>query len=722
MMSLAAGFTQLAVAAINPLEVNGLIGHAVQTHPLVGAARADKDAAAEGVTAAKLGLLPTPSLSTQHAGNDGTITSLAIRQPLWTGGRLTADINRAMYDDKAAVAGIMERQNEVAKNTIDIWQSYIYALSLKELYAKNLEQLADFEAMMQRRVAQGASAKIDLDLVTNRILQDQNSLQGAIEQQRIAEARLEQLVGQPIGVPTQSLPLSQMAKEAKSQSVNFGQLAFGDMSANHPSVIRQHFEVEAARHEVKSQRASRYPSVYAQYTNEYRHRGGKHEDDLMIGLSYDPGAGFSSLALARASEARVQSLMQSQEAARRSAMEAIQTQYQQFVSARDQELSLTAAVGGAQIVLNSYRRQFIAGKKSWLEVLNAVREQSQYEQQLRQVQAQMVASFYKLQVDFGLMPWQQNYHADPATHEEFSPLAQAKDWTANTMQSLTHQNSPSADTSSIARDGVMWAGADDNVANVDNVNGIDNVNAANEISDLPAAMQNAVQDVVHDVSQDVTEETLPNQNAAESITETAPEIIPETVAQAVSETAPQAVEPTESAETLPAEPTESLPSEPAETTLADTSSESIASEDVASETILDENIASETTTNETATETPDVSETPAEQVSDIESEAEQTLVEQAEQTEQIPQVEVGLGLSDFRNPAQYAAYLSSLRAAEQATQKTQDAKIGDATEPSDLLEQPVEQSAENLSSENLPENPLENSSSDDLSGDETDNQ
>ncbi|WP_164172281.1 TolC family protein, partial [Streptococcus pneumoniae] len=73
------------------------------------------------------------------------------------------------------------------------------------------------------------------------------------------------------------------------------------------------------------------------------------------------------IALAKASEARVQSLIQSQEAVRRTVMENIQTQYQQFISARDQELSLTAAVAGAQIVLNSYRRQFIAGRKSWLE-------------------------------------------------------------------------------------------------------------------------------------------------------------------------------------------------------------------------------------------------------------------------------------------------------------------------------------------------------------------
>lgn len=414
-------------ANINPLHIDQLIGMAVQTHPLVGAAIASQQATAEGVTAAKLGYLPTPSLSSQYNSHDGSVVGFSISQPLWTGGKLTADVNRAINDDKAAAAKIIEQQNEVAKNTIDVWQSYIYALSLQELYLNNIKQLEEFEAMMTRRVSQGVSAKIELDLVTNRILQDQNALQGAIEQQRIAEARLEQMIGAPVGRPS-GMNIVEMAKQAKEQSQGYGDLAFAQISENHPSVIRQRFEIDSARYEVKSQRASQMPTVYVQYKNNYHHRDNRFDDDIMLGVSYNPGAGFSNIALAKASEARVQSLIQSQEAVRRTVMENIQTQYQQFISARDQELSLTAAVAGAQIVLNSYRRQFIAGRKSWLEVLNSLRDQAQYEQQLRHVQTQMVANFYKLQVDFALMPWQQEsirFIQKPVGR--FAPFSYAKD-------------------------------------------------------------------------------------------------------------------------------------------------------------------------------------------------------------------------------------------------------------------------------------------------------
>lgn len=410
------------------IDINEMIYQAIQTHPLVSAARSDEQATLEGVNAAKLGLLPTPSFSTGRDPTNGLTSTLAIRQPLWTGGKLTASVNQAIYDDRAAYATIAEQQNTVAKNTIDIWQSYIYALALQQLYIQDLNRLNEFEAMMQRRVSQGVSARIELDLVTNRILQDQNAYQGAQEQQRIAEARLAQLLGHPVHASDGRVPMDAMVKYAKQQSQNFEQMAFNPNSITSPTVVKQHYQIEAAKQQVKVQQAARYPSLYAQYQDVYYHKTHANDGLLSVGLSYEPGAGFSNLALARASEAKVQSLQHSQEAAKRTAMEDIQTQYQQFVSTKDQETSLIAAVAGAQIVVDSYKRQFIAGRKSWLEVLNAVREQAQYQQQLLQVQSQILGSFYKLQVAFGTMPWQQQNTNLTAPVDEYHPVRNAKDW------------------------------------------------------------------------------------------------------------------------------------------------------------------------------------------------------------------------------------------------------------------------------------------------------
>lgn len=441
LLALGTCFTMKAQAAVQDLRVDSLIAQAIQTHPLVGSARANQQATTEGINAAKLNLLPTPSVSSGYDRDNDFVSQVTIRQPLWTGGKLTADVNQAIFDDKAAVEYIYEQQNLVAKTTIDAWQSYIQAVAKQGVHVEALKELNDFEAMMQRRVSQGVSARIELDLVTNRILQEQTAYQAAGEQQRIATARLQQIIGQPLSqASARSLPdIKTLVNQAKQQSTNFEKMAFEQAGFYNPVIVKEHFQIESAKQEVESQQAARYPTVYAQYEHAYYHDDKENEGKFSLGLSYAPGAGFSNLALARASQAQVDSLVQTQEAARRSVIEDIQVQYQQFVSAKDRETSLVAAVAGAQIVVSSYRRQFIAGRKSWLEVLNAVREHSDYQVQLVQTRADMLGAFHRLQVDFGIMPWQQfGQNRQPVTL--FSPTDPVKDWINKQDKKRASQN------------------------------------------------------------------------------------------------------------------------------------------------------------------------------------------------------------------------------------------------------------------------------------------
>lgn len=438
-------FTMTAQAAVQDLRVDSLITQAIQTHPLVGSARANQQATTEGINAAKLNLLPTPSVSSGYDRDNDFISQVSIRQPLWTGGKLTADVNQAIFDDKAATEYIYEQQNLVAKTTIDAWQSYIQAIAKQNVHSEALKELSEFEAMMQRRVGQGVSARIELDLVTNRILQEQTAYQAAGEQQRIAAARLEQIIGQSISqMSAMSLPdIKVLVNQAKQQSVNFEKMAFEKASFYNPVIVKEHFQIESAKQGVESQQAARYPTVYAQYEHAYYHDDNENDGKFSLGLSYAPGAGFSNLALARASQAQVNSLVQTQEASRRQVIENIQVQYQQFVSAKDRENSLIAAVAGAQIVVNSYRRQFIAGRKSWLEVLNAVREHNDYKVQLVQTRADILGAFHRLQVDFGTMQWQQfGHNRQPVAL--FRPTDPVREWISKqdkkrTSQSLGYQ-------------------------------------------------------------------------------------------------------------------------------------------------------------------------------------------------------------------------------------------------------------------------------------------
>lgn len=407
--------TSQAQAILTTIDANTVVEKAIDNHPLVQSARSEAKATDEGVTAARLGKFPSLTVES-NLGKHGPTASFNVQQSLWSAGRLDANIDQATYDTYAARAGVEEQRYEIGKRALDAWQTFVNAANLKKVYRQNLNELDRFEAMMSRRVRAEVSARIELDLVMNRILQSQDTYDGANEQQRIALSRLEQIIGEPIskGALTQSYNLKGMAQRVRRESSRFNQSVILQASHTHPKVIKAAYQARSAQAKADADRAATLPQLVARYQHDYVRDTDSKSDQILVGFQYAPGAGFSSYALARAAQERVESIKQTQEAARRQVVEDLQVDYQQFASARDRERALVAAVNGAKIVKESYERQFIAGRKSWLDVLNAVREQEQYEAQLVQARVGFIAAYYRLKLGLGLLPWQRHAAHHPA--------------------------------------------------------------------------------------------------------------------------------------------------------------------------------------------------------------------------------------------------------------------------------------------------------------------
>jgi adhesin transport system outer membrane protein len=71
------------------------------------------------------------------------------------------------------------------------------------------------------------------------------------------------------------------------------------------------------------------------------------------------------------------------------------------------------AIGSAREVLESYERQFVAGRKSWLDVLNALRDLTQSEIRLTQAQASATAGLYRLRLRSGALPGDNHWKVQP---------------------------------------------------------------------------------------------------------------------------------------------------------------------------------------------------------------------------------------------------------------------------------------------------------------------
>jgi adhesin transport system outer membrane protein len=79
----------------------------------------------------------------------------------------------------------------------------------------------------------------------------------------------------------------------------------------------------------------------------------------------------------------------------------LQSDREEFVSARLRIAAIEKSVDGSALVLASYKRQFEAGKKTWLDLLNAVRELAQNQYNLVEARGTLTGAMYRLQLRMG---------------------------------------------------------------------------------------------------------------------------------------------------------------------------------------------------------------------------------------------------------------------------------------------------------------------------------
>ena len=110
------------------------------------------------------------------------------------------------------------------------------------------------------------------------------------------------------------------------------------------------------------------------------------------------GAGLSALSGLDAALARQDAAQQQREAAVRDLRERLSVDCNEWQFAQERLDNARRASAVASEVHASYTRQYTAGKKGWLDVLNAVRESTQSDMAAANASAQASAAALRLQV------------------------------------------------------------------------------------------------------------------------------------------------------------------------------------------------------------------------------------------------------------------------------------------------------------------------------------
>lgn len=364
---------------------------AAASHASVTAKRAGVQAAQAEWDAAQLQNWPSPSAQTSPGAGGGRTTVLSLEQSLWTGGRIGALVDAAEARTQAANHAVTESVQSVGFAVVNAYQGFAQAQGRAAVMHRFLARLERYRESMQRRVQSGASASGELELLQARHALATGQLRLACSNERVARSQLAVLA-------SVDLPPEAVVRDAYSPEVpNLGDVLNRSQQLS-PVLRRIAQDVRAAQGEVSAKAAQRWPTV-ALVAQRHLQRGVPNtQSSTSVGLQlqFNPGAGFSSLASARAAHAQVDALRASLEAARADLESRIRAEYEELRSAvmrREDGLLHVAAAGR---VLASYERLFAVGKRSWLDVMNAARELSDAELAVADTEAQASASRYRL--------------------------------------------------------------------------------------------------------------------------------------------------------------------------------------------------------------------------------------------------------------------------------------------------------------------------------------
>ncbi len=348
-----------------------------------------------------------PTLSADLSGDTRRNgETVRLDQPLWTGGKLDAmsDMAAARYDEARHTLG--ENSYTVAEKILGIIQNYIQSTGEMEGFAQGKAQLEELSEMLDRRIDAGVSSESDAELLDARIAQIDADLTRARAIHAMSQAQLELMTGQPL-----RCGIGYEHDRFLDQRLSLAQLQ-ASLIDTHPLLKKSASQIKSAEAERKNAEAAIMPNISLRA--EYQ-RGSVYEDQdygsdtaVYAAVTFTPGAGLSSMSNMQSAQYKV---LQSQDELKLKEQElkdALVLTYADYRSASGRVESTQRAIDASQQVLESYKRLFIAGKRQWLDLVNASREVTQYRIILANLKATWAASAYRLALQSGQIQFEES--------------------------------------------------------------------------------------------------------------------------------------------------------------------------------------------------------------------------------------------------------------------------------------------------------------------------
>lgn len=361
------------------------IALAYQANPTLLSQRAQLQATDEGVVQAQAGFRPTASgqLSANYAkapqssflggaeaaSNTGAVT-LSVNQPLYTGGRTTAQVHAAEAQIRAGREQLRAEEANVLFSVIQAYCDVVRDRAILDIQRDSLKALQDAVDEIRARHDAGAATIIDVSQAEAQLETGRALAASAGAQLEASAAGYVAAVGRSPGDLAPPEPLPDLPIDVSD--------ALDITERENPSIRQAQYTEAASQAQVREARAARRPTVslagtlgYDGPVEPFVRRDYQRAVSVSATVSQPIFAGgviASQVrqALAQDNAARIQI-----EVVRRSAIQAISRAWSQRRAAHLNTASEDAAVRAAQTTFDGMRVEYRAGLRATLDVLIA---------------------------------------------------------------------------------------------------------------------------------------------------------------------------------------------------------------------------------------------------------------------------------------------------------------------------------------------------------------
>lgn len=316
--------------------------------------------------------------------------SLRARQPLWAFGRIDSSIALADAETELERTDLLRVQRQLLEQTAVAYATVLGSRERLQVAAAATDAHRQLYEQIGRREQGQLASSADVRLAATRLSQSRARLERYHGELEVALSELRALTQVPF-------PAQQLVSDAMLQLPAEGDALLQIVQQASGDILVKKQAIERARANVDQVKTSSRPTVYLQAEQFYDVPSYMDDNRVSVVIegSYE-GLGFAT----RGRTGAARSQQQAAEDDLRDAINETDRIVRRLLSNRQlqqqlievQEESLTEL----DAVLGSYQRQYIAGTKSWLDVLNIQRELS--DQQLQRAQARSEWMIYSLQL------------------------------------------------------------------------------------------------------------------------------------------------------------------------------------------------------------------------------------------------------------------------------------------------------------------------------------